>query len=255
MLIDIHAHFDMLETTHDETIRLAQEAGVNRMITIGTEPSDHQIVLDIAKKYFPVVACTLGVHPHHGVVWTEAIGDFLNQNLPLPYVVAVGEIGLDYYYNQSPREEQMLAFRRQLEISISHQLPVQIHTRDAEEDTVNILKSFAGQVRGVVHCFTGSPWLAQQCLDLGLNISFSGIVTFKNATELQQTCKNVPLDRLHVETDSPFLAPVPLRGRKNTPAYVTHTADFVAALHGISREELDLRTNENARHLFSKLKW
>ncbi|MBX2995912.1 MAG: TatD family hydrolase [Bdellovibrionaceae bacterium] len=255
MLIDIHSHFDMLETSHEETIRLAQEAGVSRMITIGTEPPDFPIVLGIAEKYFPVVACTLGIHPHHGAVWTEEVGDFLNKHLPLPHVVAVGEIGLDYYYNQSPVDEQKLAFRRQLEISVQHKMPVQIHTRDAEADTVEILKDFKGQVTGVIHCFTGSAWLARQCLDLGLNISFSGIVTFKNAADLQATCKMVPLDRLHVETDSPFLTPVPLRGRKNTPAFVTHTADFVAKLHGISREELDRQTNENARQVFPKLKW
>ena len=255
MLIDIHAHFDMLETTPEETIRLAQEAGVHRMITIGTEPPDFPLVLGIAEKHFPVVSCTLGIHPHHGTVWTEEVGDFLNKHLTLPHVVAVGEIGLDYYYNQSPADEQKTAFRRQLEIAADHKMPVQIHTRDAEADTVEILKDFKGSVTGVIHCFTGSAELARQCLEIGLNISFSGIVTFKNAADLQATCKQVPLNRLHVETDSPFLAPVPLRGRKNTPAYVTHVADFVANLHGISREKLDEQTNENARQVFPKIKW
>lgn len=252
MLIDIHSHFDMLDTTPEETIALAKNAGVEKILTIGTEPSDFDFVLETAKKFFPTVACTLGVHPHHGTVWNQEVEDFLQKNLPLPYVVAVGEIGLDYYYNQSPVDEQKNAFRRQLEIAIEHNLPVQIHTRDAEQDTVDILQEFNGKVKGVIHCFTGTRWLADQCLNLGLNISFSGIVTFKNAAELQDTCRHVPLNRLHVETDAPFLTPVPLRGKKNTPAFVVHTADFVAKLHGVSRAELDRITYENARQLFGK---
>lgn len=254
MLIDIHAHLDMLETPPEETIRLAREAGVGQIITIGTEPPDHPIVLAIAQKYFPVVACTLGVHPHQGAVWTEEVSTFIEANVIRPEVVAVGEIGLDYYYNQSPVPEQREAFRRQLDLAARFKMPVQIHTRDADQDTVEILNEFRGRVTGVIHCFTGTPWLATSCLDLGYNISFSGVVTFKNASELRDTCKRVPLDRLHVETDAPFLTPVPLRGRKNTPAYVTHTADFVANLHGVSRERLEEQTNANARHLFPKLR-
>lgn len=253
--IDIHAHLDMLETSPEETLRLAREKGVERIITIGTEPADHPEVLKIAEKYFPEVTCTLGVHPHHGAVWTREIADFLNQNLSRPEVVAVGEIGLDYYYKNAPPEEQKRAFAEQLEIAGQQGLPVEIHTRDAEADTVDILKPFKGKVRGVIHCFTGTSWLARQCLDLGFNISMSGVVTFKNADDLRQTCRMIPLDRLHVETDAPFLAPVPHRGKKNTPAFVVDTARVVADLHGISLEELAERTNENARQLFPKLKW
>jgi TatD DNase family protein len=255
MLIDIHAHLDMLETPPEETIRLAQEVGVERIITIGTEPPDHPIVLELAQKHFPVVACTLGVHPHHGSVWTEDVGRFLEQNVSRPEVVAIGEIGLDYHYNQSPAEEQKEAFRRQLDLASRFQMPVQIHTRDADQDTVEILNEFKGRVTGVIHCFTGTEWLARQCLDLGYNISFSGVVTFKNADDLRKTCQLVPLDRMHVETDAPFLTPVPLRGKKNTPAYVVHTAAFVAQLRGIPLEKLEEHTNANARHLFPKLNW
>ncbi len=253
MWIDIHAHLDMLETLPEETVRIAQEAGVDRIITIGTEPSDHQQVLAIAQKFFPVVACTLGVHPHQGSMWTEEVGVFLEQNLNRPEVVAVGEIGLDYHYNQSPVEQQREAFRRQLDLAARFQMPVQIHTRDADQDTVEILNEFKGKVKGVIHCFTGTPWLAKHCLDLGYNISFSGVVTFKNAQELREICKTVPLDRMHVETDSPFLAPVPMRGRKNTPAYVVHTAEFVAQLKGITMQQLAQATSANARQLFPKL--
>ena len=253
--IDIHAHLEMLEDSPEVTIAKAQAVGVERLITIGTEPADHPIVLALAKKHFPVVACTLGIHPHHGAVWTSEVDTYLRKHLPEPEVVAVGEIGLDYYYNQSPKAEQQEAFRAQLQLAHEFNLPVEIHTRDAEEDTVQILKEFAGKVRGVIHCFTGTAWLAKNCLDLGYNISMSGVVTFKNADDLRATCKMVPLDRLHVETDAPFLAPVPMRGKKNTPAFVVHTAACVADLHGISIETLAERTNENARQLFPKLKW
>jgi TatD DNase family protein len=254
-LIDIHAHLDMLEDTPEIVLQKAKAVGVQKIITIGTEPSDHQYVLDVSAKLYPDVYCTLGVHPHHGAVWTEETADFLNQHLPLKNVVAVGEIGLDYHYNQSPVEEQRHAFRRQLQIAKEHGLPVQIHTRDAEKDTAEILQEFKGQVTGVIHCFTSSEWLARQCLDLGYNISFSGIVTFKNAEDLRQVCRMVPLDRFHVETDSPFLAPIPLRGQKNTPAFVVHTAKLVAEVKGLSPEELSAHTNENARQIFRKIVW
>lgn len=254
-LIDIHAHLDMLEDPPEEVLRKAQEAGVSKIITIGTEPSDFQYVLDVSAKLYPDVYCTLGVHPHHGTVWSEEVGQFIEAHLADKTVVAVGEIGLDYYYNQSPVDEQRHAFRRQMEIAEKHQLPVQIHTRDAEQDTIEILRDFKGRVGGVIHCFTSSEELARACLDFGFNISFSGVVTFKNASSLRKTCEQVPLDRIHVETDSPFLAPTPLRGQKNTPAFVIHTAKLVAEIKGVSAERLAEATNENARQLFRKIKW
>jgi TatD DNase family protein len=250
---DIHAHLDMLEDSPEVAIQKAKDVGVTKIFTIGTEPSDHQFVLDIARKYYPTVYCTLGVHPHQGAQFTDEVGKFMEQHLSEKEVVAVGEIGLDYYYNKTGHEEQRESFRKQLDIAARFKLPVEIHTRDAEPDTVQILQEFKGRVKGVIHCFTGTAWLAEQCLDLGFNISYSGIVTFKNAQDLRETCKRTPLDRLHVETDSPFLAPVPMRGQKNTPAYVLHTAGVVAGLHGISLEKLAEHTNENARQLFTKI--
>jgi TatD DNase family protein len=250
---DIHAHLDMLEDSPEVAIQKAKDVGVSKIITIGTEASDHQFVLDVARKYYPTVYCTLGVHPHQGAQFTEEIGQFIEAHANDKEVVAVGEIGMDYYYNKATPEEQKNTFRRQLDIAARYRLPVEIHTRDAEPDTVEILKEFKGRVNGVIHCFTGTSWLAHQCLDLGYNISFSGIVTFKNAQDLRDTCKQVPLDRIHVETDAPFLAPVPMRGKKNTPAYVVHTAQVVADLRGISLEKLSQHTNENARQLFTKL--
>ena len=254
-LIDIHAHLDMMEEGVENAIEKARLAGVHRIITIGTEPSDHPVVLEISKKYYPQVYCTLGIHPHHGVEWSEEAGKFIIEHLNDREVVAVGEIGLDYYYNQSPPEKQKEAFRRQLQIAADFKMPVEIHTRDAEADTAEILSEFKGRVHGVIHCFTSSQWLAEKCLDLGYNISFSGVVTFKNADSLRETCKFVPLDRMHVETDAPFLAPVPQRGKKNTPAFVVHTAEVVAQLKGISSEKLAEITSANARQLFPKIIW
>lgn len=253
--IDIHTHLDRLEGGAEFALNLAKQNNVNKLITIGTEPEDLPVVLDLAKKYYPDVYCTIGVHPHEGVKYNDEVGKFLRENAGLPYVVAIGEIGLDYYYNQSPKEEQIHAFREQIKIAIDVGLPIEIHTRDAEPDTIEILKEFQGKVTGVIHCFTGTEWLAREALALGFNISISGVVTFKNADSLRAIVRDlVPLDRLHVETDAPFLAPVPMRGKSNTSAYVVHTAKLVAELKGISVEELAKITTENAKKLFKKLK-
>ncbi|MFS4460883.1 TatD family hydrolase [Bdellovibrio sp. HCB2-146] len=253
--IDVHAHLNMLEEGVEAAIENARQAGVKKIVTIGTEPGDHPIVLEIARKHYPNVFCTLGVHPHDGKVYTPEIGRYIEEHAKDPVVVAIGEIGLDYYYNQSPKEEQIEAFRAQLAIAERVGLPVEIHTRDAEEDTIRVLKEFKGRVKGIIHCFTGTRWLAEQALDLGFNISISGVVTFRNADDLRETVKMLPLDRIHVETDAPFLAPIPMRGKKNTPAFVVHTAKFVADLKGVTVEELCEQTRKNALAMFPKIQW
>jgi len=252
-LIDIHAHLDMLDEGPAATIARAKAQGVDKIITIGTEPADHDFVLRTAKEFYPDVYCTLGVHPHHGAVFDSSVEASMRPHLRDREVVAVGEIGLDYYYEGAAAHVQKEAFARQLALAEEFNLPVEIHTRDAEADTIEILQEYRGRVRGLIHCFTGTWWLAERCLDLGYNISFSGVVTFKNAEDLRATCKKVPLNRMHVETDAPFLTPVPLRGKKNTPAYVVHTAQFVADLHGIDLAVLAAQTNENTRQLFPKI--
>lgn len=251
--IDVHVHLDKLEESVEVTLENARALGVDRVITIGTDPQDLPVVLSLAEKYSPHVYCTLGIHPHEGSLYSVEVGEFILKNANHPRVLAVGEIGLDYYYNHSDRESQKSAFRAQLEIARKVNLPVEIHTRDAEEDTVEILSEFKGQVRGLIHCFTGTQWLAKHALDLGFNISISGVVTFKNADSLRETVKFIPIDRLHVETDAPFLSPVPMRGKQNTSAYVLHTAKVVADLKGITLEELRDHTWRNARSLFTKL--
>lgn len=255
MWIDVHAHLDMLEDSPEEVLKKAKAVGVSKIVTIGTEPNDFEFVLKTAKQFYPDMYCTLGVHPHQGILWKEEVGAWIEKHLPEREVIAVGEIGLDYHYNQSPVENQREAFRKQLDIARRFKMPVQIHTRDADEDTAAILNEFKGQVTGLIHCFTSSQKLAKECLDLGYNISFSGIVTFKNAQDLRDTCKMVPLDRMHVETDSPFLAPVPQRGKKNTPAFVVHTAELVSQIKGVTLEQLADATTANARKLFPKIVW
>ena len=253
MLIDVHAHLDMLEETPAQTLARAQAVGVEKIITIGTEPADHPLVLKIAQDLYPHVYCTLGFHPHHGSQWSQATADFMLKHAADREVVALGEMGLDYYYKNSAPEEQKRAFREQLEIASQVGLPVEIHTRDAEQDTVEILREFRGRVGGLIHCFTGTQDLANKCLDLGFNISISGVVTFKNAEALREVVQSIPLERLHVETDAPFLAPIPHRGAKNTPAFVTHTAAKVAELKGITVAELAVITTQNAKTLFKKI--
>lgn len=254
--VDIHCHLDRLEGGPEAAFKLAQSVGVKKIITIGTEPEDLPVVLALAKKMAPDVYCTIGIHPHEGVKYTDEVGKFLLANGTDPCVVAIGEIGLDYYYDQSPRDEQKHAFREQLKIAHELNLPVEIHTRDAEEDTIAIMTEFKDKVVGIIHCFTGTSWLATEALKLGYNISISGVVTFKNAQSLRDTVKNiVPLDRLHVETDAPFLAPVPMRGKVNTSAYVVHTAQVVADLKNVTLQHLSEQTKKNAKTMFKKLIW
>ena len=245
----------MLSKDPKESLQLALEAGVKRVITIGTGPEDFDKILSLTQAHQPHVYGTLGVHPHDASSLDEATYQYMDKNLSLPEIVALGEIGLDYYYKHSPIEVQKQAFRRQLQLAIDHNLPVEIHTRDAEEDTVAILNEFKGQVKGLIHCFTGTQFFADAVLHLGLNISISGVVTFKKAEELRQVVKSLPLDRIHLETDAPFLTPMPFRGKENTPAYVIHTGRFVAGLMEVTEEEIAQKTCENARKMFPKLRW
>lgn len=252
--IDVHTHLNLMEAGPDEALRLAGLAGVDQVITIGTCPTDLQVVMDLAESRFPQVACTLGVHPHEAALYTPEVEQFIRLHAQKPFVVAIGETGLDYYYNNAPREVQIEAFRRQMEIAAGLNLPVEIHTRDAEPDTMQILREFKGRVNGLLHCFTGTQALADVGLECGFHLSISGVVTFKNAQGLRDVVRATPLDRLHVETDAPFLAPVPQRGKKNQPAFIVHTAQVVADLKGVSLSELQASTRQNAQALFPKLR-
>lgn len=252
--IDTHTHLNFLkEKTPKEAIAEAKKEGVETFINIGTNSKDHSVVLDLANTYDEVF-CTLGVHPHDAKDFIEA-KDFMLENLGHKKVVAVGEIGLDFYYDNSPHEVQKSVFMEQMEIAQSHKLPVQIHTRDAEEETIEILKQFSGKVKGILHCFSGSRKLAEEALSYGFNLSLSGIVTFKSAEDLRATVKEVaPVDRIHVETDAPYLAPMPHRGKENHSALMINTARVVAELKQVSLEELGKITKANTEDLFYRLK-
>lgn len=251
--IDVHTHLNMLEADPASVIAAAEKNGVHRMITIGTGLGDHSKIVEMVEKYKPTVYGALGFHPHDAKDYSPSAERYMREHLSNPRIVAVGEIGLDYYYDHSPRDVQQEVFRKQMELAQEFGLPVEIHTRDAEADTVSILKEYRGSVTGLLHCFTGSQWLADEGLALGYDISVSGVVTFKSADALRAVIRSVPLDRIHLETDAPFLTPVPFRGKKNEPSLMVHTAHVVAEIKGVSVEELSNAVSQNAKKLFHRL--
>lgn len=251
--IDTHTHLNMLKGYKiTEVIQESKELGIERFINIGTDSKDHPVVHQLTRDY-PEVYCTLGVHPHDAEDFHNA-KDWMLDHLNDDKVVAVGEIGLDFYYDNAPRELQIQVFDEQMAIAADLGMPVEIHTRDAEDETIEILQKYKGSVRGLLHCFSGTSRLAQAAIDVGFNISISGIVTFKTAVDLRKTVKEVvPANRIHVETDAPFLAPVPVRGKENCPPFMLHTAEVVARLKGVTMEQLKELTFETNMDLFPKL--
>ena len=256
-LVDSHCHLDFpeLATDVDDVVIRARSAGVGHMLTIGTKITKFDGVLAMAER-FPNVSCSVGIHPHEAGVEPAMDVEKLTALAKHPKVVAFGETGLDFYYEHSPRADQERSFRVHIDAAREAGLPVIVHTRDADPETAKILQEemARGPFTGVIHCFSSGPEFAAQALDLGFYISFSGIVTFKKAEALRDVAKTVPLDRILVETDSPYLAPMPHRGKTNEPAFVTHTAAMVAGLKGVTREELAAKTTENFFRLFSKAK-
>jgi len=259
MLVDSHCHLDYPDFATDglaEVVNRARAAGVGHFLTICTEIAKFPQILAVAEAY-PFIDCTVGTHPHHAADAGEIhiTRDEIVALTKNPKVVGIGETGLDYYYDHSPRDEQQRVFATHIEAALETDLPLVIHTRDADADTIRLMADVGQRkVRGVMHCFSGTPYLAEASLDLGFYISFSGIVTFKKSEELREIAKTVPLDRILVETDSPYLAPMPHRGKRNEPAFVVHTAQLVAELKGVSTEELAARTTENFFKLFNKAK-
>ena len=255
MLVDSHCHLDYLERDGDldETVARARRAGVGAMITICTKLSEFEQVRAIAERYDDVT-CSVGVHPHEAENEGQKDARRLVALAEHAKVVGIGETGLDYYYDHAPRARQRDSFRAHLRAARDSGLPVIVHSRDADDDTVALLREAReeGPFTGVIHCFTAGPGLAQAALELGLYISVAGIVTFKKADDLRRTLEQVPLERLLVETDSPYLAPVPKRGKRNEPAYVVHTAAALAELKGVSSEELIRVTGDNFFRLFAK---
>ncbi len=255
MLIDSHCHLNYagLVERQSEVLDAARARGVGGFLNISTRQSEWGDILATAERHGDVWA-SVGVHPHEADAHPDLGATALVEGTAHAKVVAIGECGLDYYYDKSDRGAQRARFAAHIEAARMTGLPLIVHTRDAEEDTAAMLGAATreGGVTGVLHCFTGSADLARQALDFGFFISLSGIVTFKNARDLQDTAKQVPLDRLLVETDSPFLAPVPNRGKTCEPAFVADTAAFVAELRGEQPEALAEATTANFFRLFPR---
>lgn len=255
MLIDSHCHldFEALSADLDGVLARAAAVGVTGMVTISTRVENFSTYAGIAERY-PNVWCSVGTHPHNADQELHIQTDDLVRLSAHPRCIAIGEAGLDYFYDNAPREAQATGLRRHIAASRQTGLPLVIHSRAADEDMANILEeeSRAGAFPFVLHCFTAGKELAERALALGGYISFSGIVTFKNAQEIQDVAKLVPADRYIVETDSPYLAPIPHRGQSNEPSFVRHTAEKVAEIRGISLEQLAAETTANFGRLFSK---
>lgn len=252
MLIDSHAHLDSFGEELPAVLDRARLAGVAQIITIGASDGlgpNHRAV-EIARAH-PHIFASVGIHPHDARLADQSALDTIEGLAADPKVVAIGETGLDYHYKHSTIEEQRRAFRDFVALALRVKKPLVIHTRDADADTADILRETgAREVGGVIHCFTGTPALASAAIDLGFYVSFSGILTFKAADELRAIAKDLPRDRVLVETDCPFLAPVPHRGKKNEPAFVALTAERLAELWDVSVTEVQAKTSENSARLF-----
>ena len=250
MLIDTHCHLDgeYFPEGADETLARARSAGVSGFVCIGVGSLQQtEAALAIAARR-PDVWATVGVHPHDAGSCDATLEAELVRLASAPRVVAIGEIGLDFHYDHSPRDQQQEVFRRFIQVARQQKLPIVVHTRTAPEETLQILsEENARDVGGLIHCFSENKPFATRALDLGFDLSFSGIVTFKSARDIQEVAAWAPADRILVETDSPYLAPIPLRGKRCEPAYVLHTARFVAGLRGIPLEELAQQTSQNAQ--------
>jgi hydrolase, TatD family len=256
MLVDSHCHLDFPDFAEelDAVVDRARQAGVGRMVTICTYLSRFDRILAVAERYDDVL-CSLGVHPHQAAEEIEGVTvERLVDLSKHPKVIGLGETGLDYFYDKSPRDVQQECFRRHIRASIETGLPLIIHTRDADDDTMRIVKEeAAGQpVKGLLHCFSSGRQLAEEAIEFGFSLSLSGIVTFKKSEDLRAIVRDVPLDRILVETDAPYLAPVPFRGKRNEPAYVAHTAACVAAVKAVDAAELARITTANFFRLFER---
>ncbi|MBA2127736.1 LuxR family transcriptional regulator [Hyphomicrobium methylovorum] len=257
MLVDHHCHLDFPDFAPelDQVVARAHEAGVGTMVTISTRIRQFDKVLGVAER-FDNVWCSVGTHPHNAHEELDIPLERIIELTRHPKVVSVGEAGLDYHYQHSTPAAQAEGFRRHIAAARETGLPLEIHTRDADADTIAILEDehARGAFPAVLHCFTGGRELAMRALDLGLYVSFSGVITFKKSEPLREIARDVPLDRLLVETDAPFLAPDPFRGRRNEPAYVARTASVLAGIKGVSNDGIAAATTENFFRLYGKAK-
>ncbi len=259
MLVDSHCHLDdddFAEEGVPEIISRAQSAGVGHFLTICTRIAEFDRILKTAN-LSPLIHCTVGTHPHHAEEPTElnVTADEIVKYTQNPKVVGIGETGLDYHYNNSPAADQQKVFATHIEAGLKADLPIIVHTREANDDTIRVIRDAGGgKSKGVMHCFSGDVDFAKASLDLGYYLSFSGIITFKKADDIREAVKYASIERILVETDAPWLAPVPHRGKRNEPSYVALTAQAVAQIKNISVEEVAEKTTENFFNLFGKIK-
>jgi TatD DNase family protein len=250
-MTDSHCHldFDAFDSFRDKAIAEARAAGVHTIINIGADLPSSQRSVELARSHDEIYAA-VGVHPHDAKALDDKVFEAIRRLAHEPKVVAIGEIGLDYYRNLSPRPVQQKAFERQLELAVELQLPVVIHTREAFEDTYTIVAKYASELPGgVFHCFPGSAYEADRVLRLGFMVSFGGVITYQNS-RMARTAEEVPLDQILLETDAPYLTPVPYRGKTNHPAYVKYVCDKLAELQGVLPSEVERVTDRNCARLF-----
>ena len=256
MLIDTHCHLDFadFDAERDELVERAHAAGVAQMVTISTRVKKLDTLIALTERY-PSVFCSVGTHPNNADEELDVTADDLVRLAAHPKVVAIGECGLDYFYDTQKPEDQKTGFLRQIEAARRTQLPLVIHARSADDDMAAILRDETGKgaFPFILHCFSSGEALARTGIELGGYVSFSGILTFPKSTELRDIAKGLPLDRLLVETDAPYLAPKPWRGKRNEPSYVVNTAEVLAETKGVSFEEIARITTENAFRVFSKM--
>jgi len=255
MLVDHHCHLDFpkLAEQRADVIARARDAGVGILVTISTRIAQRDALIEIAESD-PNIFCTLGTHPHNADEELHIGADEIVRLSDHPKIIGLGEAGLDYYYDNAPRDAQREGFLNHIDAARQTGLPLVIHARDADDDTAEILESemAKGAFKFVLHCFTAGPELAKRALAIGGYISFSGVVTFKSAPEIQKIAANIPADRYLVETDAPFLAPVPMRGKTNEPAFVKYTAECVAGLRGTDLDRVAAETTENFFKLYDR---
>lgn len=252
-MIDTHSHINMIEgLSLDEIIKNAQEYGVEKIILPSAYPKDIDEVMEITSKYDNVYGL-LGVHPSEVKDWTDDLIDKIKEYSKSPKIAGIGEIGLDYYWDKSFNDLQKEVFIKQIKLANELDLPISIHDREAHKDTFEILKEHNKDSKIIMHCFSGSVEFARECIKEGWYLALGGVVTFKNAIKMKEVAQEIPLDKLLLETDAPYLTPVPYRGKENQPAYTKFVAEEIAKLRGITFEEVDKITTENALKVFSKI--
>ena len=251
MTIDSHAHLEMeaFDGDRDAVLGRAAAAGLTAIVTVGTTIPDCEKAVALARLH-PQVYAAVGIHPHEVKGIDAGTYDLLRVLAQQEKVVAIGEIGLDFFHDHSPRAVQLRRFAEQLDLALELNLPVIIHDREAHAETLRILQQKKGRLRGVLHCFSGDAAMARECIALGFHLSVAGPVTYRKSEQLRAVAREIPAERLLIETDAPYLAPQPWRGKRNEPSYVVETARCLAEIRGMAVEELERLTEENARRLF-----